>query len=57
MPDVLTGGQIPPGYSSVNPFAVVKGPGGAVPFIAFICTPSTAMACSSTLRCASVMPR
>jgi PhnB protein len=37
MPDVLAGGQLPPGYSSVNPFVSVKGPGGAVGFIAFVC--------------------
>jgi PhnB protein len=37
MPDVLTGDQVPPGDSSVNPFAAVTGPGGAVKFIAFVC--------------------
>ena len=37
MSEVLTAAQVPPGYSSMNPFAVVTGPGGATGFIAFVC--------------------
>jgi uncharacterized glyoxalase superfamily protein PhnB len=32
---VLTGDQLPPGYSTVNAFAAVRGPGGATAFIEF----------------------
>jgi PhnB protein len=38
MPDVLTGEHLPPGYSSVNPFAAIAGPGGAAGFMAFVGT-------------------
>ncbi len=36
VPAVLTGGALPPGYGSVNPFVAVRGPGGAPAFIRFV---------------------
>lgn len=36
MSDVLTGGALPPGYGSVNPFVAVRGPGGAPAFMRFL---------------------
>ena len=42
MPGVLTGARLPPGYTSVNSFALVAGPGRAVGFIAFVCDVSDA---------------
>ena len=35
-PGVLIDRQLPPGYGSVNPFAAVRGPGGAAAFIDFV---------------------
>lgn len=34
--DVLAGNELPPGYGTVNPFAAVRGPGGAEAFVAFV---------------------
>lgn len=34
--EVLTGTSLPPGYGTVNPFVVVRGPGGAPAFIRFV---------------------
>lgn len=37
MNDVLTGDRLPPGYGSLNPFAAIRGEGGAAAFIEFVC--------------------
>lgn len=45
-PLVLTGEALPPGYTSVNPFVAVRGPGGAIGFIEFM---QSVFAASETL--------
>jgi PhnB protein len=34
--NVLSGEALPPGYGSINPFVVVRGPGGALAFVRFL---------------------
>lgn len=36
MSDVVTGGEVPSGYGSLNPFVAVQGSGGAPAFISFV---------------------
>ncbi|MDD7917253.1 hypothetical protein [Actinomycetospora callitridis] len=36
MTPVLDGAALPPGYGTVNPFVVVRGPGGAPAFLRFV---------------------